>query len=1059
MSSALVMRHVLLTICILLSIGCERKGTDWSILGLFVGNVNSSGIYRPVTNPFDPGDSVSLNGSLGGQTGSVVSVDGSNSTLGISTSGSNFPDIFFIFGSDGVPNSVDVNGDGVPDYYLCYRANGSYELMTAINCGGNSVKVIPGQGYDTNGDGIADNSILASVSSDSIPPASTISPSPSTYGSALSVTIACSDNVAPGNIVYTLNGNTPSLFPVEGTVSNPSRRSFLLGSGGDGTYTVKFKCRDLAGLEESIQTVNYIINHSVPDVTISSPNTYYISTKSNAISSSTFTWSSNQSGNYTIRKNASNCSSGTIVENGSVLAGVNKTFSVNANTLNLGSNSFYVCLVAAYTGFKSISITRDDTSPSTSASPGGGSYGANQNVSLSCTENSASQCLIAYSINAADPVIDVSNGTVTSGTAYSSSISIPTDTAVALKFIASDGAGNLSTLQTANYYINTSVANVTTNSFSPASLSVNSSANQSVTWVSDQDGIYSIKKGLNCTSGTSVGGTNSAGTVTAGNSVTSTILNSYLSDGANTIWICVANAVIEPQYGSTSFSVTKDSVLPTVSSVTPANLSTNYSPSTARISIQFSKSMNTSYSATATGSTYSNPCYPAPTSPTLSLYVYDGANWDCLDFKAKFTWTDSNNLQIDLSWIQFPENSKLTWTLSKSSVQDISGNPLAVDVQKTFSTGLGTQFFSPLKTGQTSCWDSNGNLNPCVSTYQDGLTQYGATRSYSINYNSGYIADAITVDSTTGLTWRTCPEGYKSSLDGSNNTSCVEIASSEVTTELSSCYGTDSNNSNKPLCSWAFYDFQNSNSLNHISAVNACSYLNSLHSNAGFAGITNWRLPNQKELETLVSYGSSSGFPSIVSSAFPNSLSDYFWSSTLRMSNQYYDWGVNFNYGSSDSFVRGNSYKVRCVSGSPSLSRSISSLGNGTVRDVSSGLVWQQCSAGLSSSSSACDTGSAVKYNWDNAMNYCANLTLASRSWRLPNITELNSLVDRSFSGAYAIDQSLFPNTKNSYYWTSTSYAPSPGNAWTVFFQNGNTTPFSAKTSVLGYVRCVATGP
>jgi len=46
-------------------------------------------------------------------------------------------------------------------------------------------------------------------------------------------------------------------------------------------------------------------------------------------------------------------------------------------------------------------------------------------------------------------------------------------------------------------------------------------------------------------------------------------------------------------------------------------------------------------------------------------------------------------------------------------------------------------------TGQTSCWDSGGNVIPCAGTGQDGDIQAGATLKYKDNGN-GTITDRNT---------------------------------------------------------------------------------------------------------------------------------------------------------------------------------------------------------------------------------------------------------------------------------------------------------------------------
>jgi len=79
-----------------------------------------------------------------------------------------------------------------------------------------------------------------------------------------------------------------------------------------------------------------------------------------------------------------------------------------------------------------------------------------------------------------------------------------------------------------------------------------------------------------------------------------------------------------------------------------------------------------------------------------------------------------------------------------------------------------------------------------------------------------------------------------------------------------------------------------------------------------------------------------------------------------------------------------------------------------------------------------CDT---EKYIADvNAQNICGETT---DDWRLPTRDELKSIVHYGAAAAPYIDGALFPNTLNSVYWSSSSYAPNPSNAWSVLFGNG----------------------
>ena len=116
--------------------------------------------------------------------------------------------------------------------------------------------------------------------------------------------------------------------------------------------------------------------------------------------------------------------------------------------------------------------------------------------------------------------------------------------------------------------------------------------------------------------------------------------------------------------------------------------------------------------------------------------------------------------------------------------------------------------------------------------------------------------------------------------------------------------------------------------------------------------------------------------------------------------------------------------------------------GDGTVTDSNTGLMWQQAEA--------------VSMNWEAAITYCEDLSLAEYSdWRLPNVKELRSIVDDRLYNP-AIDTNYFPGALASSYWSSTTYAYSSSNAWIVYFYNGIVYYFS-KTD--GYfVRCVRGG-
>lgn len=117
--------------------------------------------------------------------------------------------------------------------------------------------------------------------------------------------------------------------------------------------------------------------------------------------------------------------------------------------------------------------------------------------------------------------------------------------------------------------------------------------------------------------------------------------------------------------------------------------------------------------------------------------------------------------------------------------------------------------------------------------------------------------------------------------------------------------------------------------------------------------------------------------------------------------------------------------------------------GDGTVNHKRIGLIWQK-------------EDDNTTRTWENAISFCESLSLADRNdWRLPNIRELESIVD---AGHYspAINETYFPNSKSSYYWSSTTLAIDTSYAWYVNFSYGYVHYY--KKEHKSYTRCVRGG-
>jgi hypothetical protein len=91
---------------------------------------------------------------------------------------------------------------------------------------------------------------------------------------------------------------------------------------------------------------------------------------------------------------------------------------------------------------------------------------------------------------------------------------------------------------------------------------------------------------------------------------------------------------------------------------------------------------------------------------------------------------------------------------------------------------------------------------------------------------------------------------------------------------------------------------------------------------SGSAGLTDgsqagdWRLPNIRELQSLVDYGRK--YPALPEGhPFTEVQYPYYWASTVNTDATAYAWWTHFGDGSAGGSLRGNSNYVWCVRGGP----------------------------------------------------------------------------------------------------------------------------------------------
>ncbi|MDZ4724701.1 MAG: FG-GAP-like repeat-containing protein [Leptospira sp.] len=315
----------------------------------------------------------------------------------------------------------------------------------------------------------------------------------------------------------------------------------------------------------NVNSEDPIIPSTGPQLSIVSTGSLLISQNANAINNSQFIWQSNKAGTYTIRSGGTNCTTGTSVATGSTHIGNQITFGpFSATSLNLGTNTFRICVISSnITGSALLTFTRDDSLPTASINPSAGSYGTIQNVSLECGDTGGAGCSkIAYTIDGSNP--SFSNAcNIGIGTLYSTPVQTPDSSITTIKYRSCDLAGNVSSVYSQSYTIDSILPTITINSVTPGTV-IKGSISPQFNWVSNRDGNYTIKIGTNCTTGTQALGTNVSGTANSGSAITSSLsTGSQLSDGSKKINICVTNLV--GAYGESSTTLTVDSVNPSVS--------------------------------------------------------------------------------------------------------------------------------------------------------------------------------------------------------------------------------------------------------------------------------------------------------------------------------------------------------------------------------------------------------------------------------------------------------------------------------------------------------------
>ncbi len=210
-------------------------------------------------------------------------------------------------------------------------------------------------------------------------------------------------------------------------------------------------------------------------------------------------------------------------------------------------------------------------------------------------------------------------------------------------------------------------------------------------------------------------------------------------------------------------------------------------------------------------------------------------------------------------------------------------------------------------------------------------------------------------------------------------------------------------------------------------------------------GHDDWRLPHIKELYSLLDSRGAAGERFYIADVFGLEVDwDYednqpthhpemmgqTWSSTIYTGLHWDRPGVEaaffFNFfdgrikqaPTSDNFALFH----RCVRGDRYGLADCAPNGDGTVSDAATGLMWQE-------------SDDNEGRDWPDALAYCEGLELAGHDdWRLPNVKELQSIVDYSVADP-ALDTSIFIQTdSDGWFWSSTTLGDAVSQATYICF-------------------------
>jgi hypothetical protein len=199
---------------------------------------------------------------------------------------------------------------------------------------------------------------------------------------------------------------------------------------------------------------------------------------------------------------------------------------------------------------------------------------------------------------------------------------------------------------------------------------------------------------------------------------------------------------------------------------------------------------------------------------------------------------------------------------------------------------------------------------------------------------------------------------------------------------------------------------------------------------AALCGFSDWRVPSRRELVSIFSYDPTDhGRDGFIDNTFFNpTVFGYYWTSSQynRLPRELSYWTVDFKSGFNlEGHYTGDSNNLnyaRIVRSKSNYGVNAFEASGDEVIDHATKLVWKRCTEGQQWSGTTC-LGTTLWFTMADALARANALAAATgQNWRVPNVKELDSIVDIDKKAAPAIDKDFFPAAFNwTWFWAVTT--------------------------------------